>query len=129
MTYKPIRILTFIFGAGLLSGCVSLAGNPEFSDVGRQVHHRMGVKIEKLNKKSAQEIGPLLEEKLTVDKAVQIALTNNGRLRAEFEALGITKADLVQATLGSAFTTLMAPALRRHQSPRHGLHQYSPGRQ
>jgi outer membrane protein, heavy metal efflux system len=41
----------------------------------------------------------LLREPLSVDSAVQVALLNNRRLQATYEALGISQADLVQAGL------------------------------
>lgn len=100
MTYK---ILIIVLGAGLLSGCVSLARNPGFSDVDKAVHKRMEVKIEKPDKKSAEKIPgtirSLFEQKLTVDEAVKVALLNNRELQATFEELGIAKADVLEATL------------------------------
>ena len=41
----------------------------------------------------------LLEEGLTADEAVQAALLNNPRLRAEFFKIGVARADLVQSGL------------------------------
>lgn len=44
-------------------------------------------------------IEQLLEQELTVDSAVQIALLNNPTIQATFEEIGIAQADLVQAGL------------------------------
>jgi outer membrane protein, heavy metal efflux system len=41
----------------------------------------------------------LLDDELTADEAVQIALTNNRALQARYERLGLAQADLVQAGL------------------------------
>lgn len=104
MTLK--RFLTgfiFFLSFGLLAGCVSLGRNPGFKDVSKTVKNQMDIKIEKPSKKSPEEmkqtILPLLEEKLTLDQAIRIALLNNQQLQAEFQELGIAKADLLQATL------------------------------
>jgi len=104
MTLKGYSIGFILFlSLGLLEGCVSLGGNPGFRDVSKTVQKRMGVQIEKQGKESAKEIDqtirPLLGGKLTADGAVKIALLNNHELQAEFEELGIAKADLLQATL------------------------------
>lgn len=44
-------------------------------------------------------IGCLLQQELTADNAVQIALLNNPQIQATFEELGIAHADLVEAGL------------------------------
>jgi len=48
---------------------------------------------------SVGEIETVLADGLTVDEAVRLALLNNRRLQAEFMAIGVAKADLVQAGL------------------------------
>src|SRR5262249_32042794 len=47
--------------------------------------------------KAAQQVRRLLERQLTAEDAVQIALLNNRGLRADFEELKISEADLVEA--------------------------------
>ena len=49
----------------------------------------------------APELAALLADGLTADEAVRIALAHNAGLRAEYEALGIARAELVQAGLWS----------------------------
>jgi hypothetical protein len=45
----------------------------------------------------AQARGELLAKPLSVDDAVQVALLNNRGLQADFQELGITEAEVVQA--------------------------------
>ncbi len=103
MTLKKYLIGLILFLSLGLTGCVSFGRNPGFKEVSKNVQNRLDVQIEKPSKKSLEEIKqtilPLLEEPLTLDRAVKIALVNNQQLQAEFEELGITKADLLQATL------------------------------
>ena len=46
-----------------------------------------------------QEVRALLQDTLTVDGAVQVALLNNRNLQALYAELGVAQADLVQAGL------------------------------
>jgi len=88
----------------LLSGCVSVALNAGFDEVRATVEERSGTKIfwnngTALDKEAARKVGSLLESKLTVDEAVQIALLNNRELQSIYSELGVAQADLVQAGL------------------------------
>src|SRR5207247_6487794 len=47
----------------------------------------------------AQEVHALLQDTLTVDGAIQVALLNNRNLQALYAELGVAQADLVQAGL------------------------------
>lgn len=46
----------------------------------------------------SRRVGDLLKQPLAADEAVQVALLNNGDLQAAFEELGISEADMVQAS-------------------------------
>src|SRR5207247_7082962 len=47
----------------------------------------------------AQEVQALLQDTLTIDGAIQVALLNNRNLQALYAELGVAQADLVQAGL------------------------------
>ncbi len=87
-----------------LSGCMSVALDAGFEDVRATVEDRTTLKVfwnngTDLDKQVAQEIASLLENRLTADEAVQIALLNNRELQALYSELGVAQADLVQAGL------------------------------
>lgn len=88
----------------LLSACVTLPSEPGFDDIrlaaserlGKQLQWRDGTgktfRLENLSRE-------LLQQPLTPDAAVQMALLNNRGLLAAYETLGIAQADLVEATM------------------------------
>ncbi len=84
--------------------CVSVPRGAGFADVQQSVAERLPQKVQ-WNRTTAEDeavamaVRALLQDNLTVDGAVQIALLNNRELQAEFERLGIAQADLVQAGL------------------------------
>ena len=100
--------IAIIFGvvtsAGVLSGCASVPIRGGFSDVQQLVDSRTGLEVHwgqatPEGIEIAYVIDSMLEEELTADAAVQIALLKNRSLQAEFEELGIAQADLVHAGL------------------------------
>ncbi len=106
MTSFPIKHLFIAAGIALMaavfSGCATM--NRQFRDVENMVSSRAEVKLhrshdKKEDEKVRQEIESLLEEELTIEKAVRIALLNNPDLQATFQGLGIARADLLQAGL------------------------------
>ncbi|MPZ77384.1 MAG: TolC family protein, partial [Deltaproteobacteria bacterium] len=87
-----------------LSGCASMALDAGFDDVKATVEKRSSVKIfwnngTELDKAAAEKLRSLLQNKLTVDETLQIALLNNRDLQALYSELGVAQADLVQAGL------------------------------
>jgi cobalt-zinc-cadmium efflux system outer membrane protein len=52
-----------------------------------------------LDAQAAQHVRELLQNTLTADAAIQVALLNNRELQATYAALGVAQADLVQAGL------------------------------
>jgi outer membrane protein, heavy metal efflux system len=99
-SYKIVLLLI----AALLTGCVTVPRDGDFSEVERMVGERIPQKVywyqggEEDNQVKAA-LDNLLKEPLTAQSAVQIALLNNRRLQSEYENLGIAQADLVQAGL------------------------------
>ncbi len=99
-------IMTGIFLSmtfGFLSGCTSVSTKREFADVQEQIAARtkgsVGWSSPGDDRSTEERIQLALECELTADAAVEIAFMNNPSLQAEFEELGIAKADLVQAGL------------------------------
>ncbi len=97
---KPILL------AGLLplvfAGCTSTNPKSAFEDVGKIVQARSGQRVEWMrdgeSKELANAVGMLLETNLTAQSAVALALLNNRSLQAEFEEIGISQAELAQAS-------------------------------
>jgi cobalt-zinc-cadmium efflux system outer membrane protein len=87
-----------------LTGCATIEPKPGFGDVSLQVSERTGKKIHwrkggPEDDEVIAEIRRMLQDELTVEEAVQIALLANPELQATYEELGIAQADLVQAGL------------------------------
>ncbi len=101
-----IRIINLMFFLILftVSGCASVSDQKELRDVQSQIEQRTQKKLDwdlgSNDEETVQEkIQSVLQSPLTADTAVEIALINSPSLQAEFEELGIHKADLVQAGL------------------------------
>jgi len=100
---RRVLVLVIIMGGiGILSGCATT--RPGFDDVQTLVHSRAGVRIHwdqggVEDAEVREVIDSMLNEKLTMDGTLQIALLNNSSLQATYEDLGIAQADLVQAGL------------------------------
>jgi len=96
-------------GAGmalLLSACASLSGDGGFSAAAKVSEQRTGMPASVAGRlpRSADDeralaavIDKKLEQPLSADDAVQIALLNNRGLQASYWSVGIAEADLVQA--------------------------------
>jgi outer membrane protein TolC len=89
-------------GALALSGCATFSRDGGFDSVARTTQERLGKEVRwtrtrEEQAKTDRQTAQLLEQPLSVDDAVQIALLNNGTLQASFEELGISEADLVQS--------------------------------
>jgi len=91
--------LALALGAFALTGCVSSQAG--YGDVRRMVSERANadVRWQHLDGKGVgeQRVQKLLEQPLTLDSAIQIALLNNADMQAAFEDLGVARADLVSA--------------------------------
>jgi cobalt-zinc-cadmium efflux system outer membrane protein len=96
-------LATTICALGLVS-CASTSPEPAFRDVARHVQARSGQRIRWAEAESdpgaiGRAVRTLLNEELSVDAAVQVALLKNPTMRATYEDLAIAQADLVQAGL------------------------------
>src|SRR5579862_7217059 len=87
-----------------LIGCASPPKDDGFANVKQLAADRTGHAVQ-WNQDTADDraaeasVHAMLQEELTLDRAVQIALINNRNLQASYEDLGIAQADLVQAGL------------------------------
>ncbi len=98
---KPILLTAAL--PVLFAGCVSTNPNTAFENVGTNVTARTGQQIRWLRADADRSeiekvVGELLQTNLTARSAVAIALLNNRALQAEFEEVGISQADLAQAS-------------------------------
>lgn len=87
----------------LVGGC-AVPRESGFPDVRQNVEGRLGKRVHwnqgtPEDQTVAAEVRTLMEQPLTVDQAVQIALLNNRNLQATYEELAIAQADVVQAGL------------------------------
>ncbi len=90
--------------AVVLTGCASFPVPNGFDEVGNTVATRVDKRVHWYqggaeDEAVAEGIRSLLNDHLTVDRAVQIALLNNRMLQATYEDLGLAQANLVQAGL------------------------------
>lgn len=84
-------------------GCTSTNPQLAFDDVRKNVAGRTGQEVRWLRNDSQQSelektVDLLLQTNLTAQSAVSIALLNNRTLQAEFESIGISQAELAQAS-------------------------------
>jgi len=103
-TKKIIKLGGAIFLLSFLAGCASVSAKGGFQDVQSVVKSRTGMRTH-WNQGTSEDqwvqetVNTMLDGKLSVDQAVQVALLNNPMLQAQYEELGIAQADLVQAGL------------------------------
>src|SRR5262249_54161170 len=88
----------------LVTGCATVDQRAGFTDVSAAIAARSGKRVvwnlgTELDAQVAKEVRVLLQETLTVDIAIQVALLNNRHLQALYTELGVAQADLVQAGL------------------------------
>lgn len=86
-----------------LAGCVSPNPKAAFDDVDKLVaersgHHLHWVRDDAERGELEARVRELLAEGLTAQRCVAIALLNNRALRAEFESVGVSQAELAQAS-------------------------------
>ncbi|SFB29663.1 Outer membrane protein TolC [Collimonas sp. OK607] len=86
-----------------LTGCASLSADHGFGEVSEVTKQRLGQapaqpRSEQEHSEARDTVQKLLQQPLTADAAVQIALLNNRNLQADYQELGIAEANLVQAS-------------------------------
>lgn len=98
---KPLVLLAALPLA--FAGCISTNPKAAFDDVGKTVAARTGQQVRWMRDDSEHDeiekaVEELLQTNLTAQAAVAIALLNNRTLQAEFESIGISQAELAQAS-------------------------------
>src|SRR2546425_7146830 len=88
---RSIMVALTALGA---AGCASVNPAPAFRDVQQTVAGRTGQRVEWMQPPET----PTLPDNLTTDAAVAFALRNNRTLQATLEEIGISQAELAQAT-------------------------------
>ena len=92
-----------ILSGELASGCATIPRYAGFPDVAKTVESRTSLQLQQyvgaLTGLAADRIQQLLQEELTVDRALQIAVLNNRSLQATLEELGLARAEVIQASL------------------------------
>lgn len=99
-----IRATLFLAIASALACSSPPAEDEAFDGVAHSVVERSGLRVEwgrddAAAARIAEAVDALLAQELTQDSAVQVALLASPRLQAEYESLGVARADLVQAGL------------------------------
>lgn len=84
-------------------GCTSTNPKSAFDDVGRHVTVRTGQEVRWMRDDAERDeieraVTALLQTNLTAQSCVGIALLNNRTLQAEFESIGVSQAELAQAS-------------------------------
>ncbi|HEU5395901.1 MAG TPA: TolC family protein, partial [Verrucomicrobiae bacterium] len=85
------------------AGCAGTSPKAAFHDVNQNVAARTGLAVQwprhdSATNAAAQAVAALLQTNLTAQSAAAIALLNNRSLQGEFEEIGISQADLAQAS-------------------------------
>jgi outer membrane protein TolC len=96
------RLLPLAAALMLLAGCAGFSSDGGFGAVEQAARERLGKDVawarsDEDRKMLADRVAGLLDQPLSADDAVQIALLNNRGLQAGFHELGITEAELVRA--------------------------------
>ena len=92
---KRISIFVLALTAGFTSGCVSVSRDAGLKEVGQMVSARTN---QTLSPRDEQRIRTMLENEVTADEAVAIAMANNPRLQATLAELGIARGDFIEAS-------------------------------
>jgi outer membrane protein, heavy metal efflux system len=98
------RLIVGLSALVILAGCATVQRDARFPEVRDSVSERIGKEVSwdtdaVPDRRPGDATRKLLQNPLSVDAAVQIALLNNRRLQAKFEDLGIAQSDLVEAGL------------------------------
>src|SRR5438105_11933346 len=93
--FLPAELLLFA------AACISLPRDAGISDVRTAVSDRTAQTVEWTDPTTSDDprIRALLQDELTADRAVAVAVANSPRLQATLAELGIARADLLQASI------------------------------
>lgn len=96
-------IIAALLVSPVLGGCVSVPRDAGIGEVRKVVEEQSGQRLawspaQPIELPVDETLKPLLEGELTVERAVEIALTHNRNLLATLEELGVARADLIAAS-------------------------------
>ncbi|MGD8654317.1 MAG: hypothetical protein PVF92_19670, partial [Desulfobacterales bacterium] len=99
MRYKYRYLMLFLALVLFAAGCAQIPKEAGFNEVQGLVEERVDYRLEwnqetEADRDVEKAIEQLLQNELTPEAAVQIALLNNRNLQAVYEDLGITQADV-----------------------------------
>jgi cobalt-zinc-cadmium efflux system outer membrane protein len=98
---RSTTTILLALAAGLLASCVSVPRDAGTHEVQQAITQRGGGAIEWNTQGTATDqarVATLLEDELTADEAVAIAMMNSPRLQVTLAELGIARADLIEAS-------------------------------
>lgn len=98
---KHIKTVFLCAGAFVLTSCVSVPRDAGTNDVQQAITQRGGSGVEWRAQPATDDderVAAMLQNELTPDEAVAIAMINNPRLQVTLAELGIARADLIQAS-------------------------------
>lgn len=93
---RKINMIVLLFVCLLLSGCHRVRIERERSHVATLTQEKLGYTVPPSFSCSLEN---MIQKGISRDDAIRIALLNNPALQADFESIGIAKADFVQAGL------------------------------
>ena len=101
---RTLRVIAAVLGLAALSSCAAVQRDARFPQAREAASSRLEKTVvwnrdSEQDRQAKEAVRRLLQQELTADAAVQVALLNNHNLQAQFESLGIAQADLVQAGL------------------------------
>jgi len=103
MLRRVSPLANVLLSGSLVSGCATIPRHAGFPELAQTVESRTGLHLQQYSGAptglAADLIRQSLQEELTVDRALQIAVLNNRALQATLEDLGIARADVIQASL------------------------------
>jgi outer membrane protein, heavy metal efflux system len=97
----PMKQITTILAALALAGCASVPRDAGTTDVQQAIAQRGGAPVEWNAQPATADharVAAMLQDELTADEAVAIAMLNSPRLQIALAELGIARADLIEAS-------------------------------
>jgi cobalt-zinc-cadmium efflux system outer membrane protein len=99
LTRPVTRLSVFVASVSLFSGCASTGGGASRADIDQAIRDRTGNRIQVEAGGTPLPAGVSLEDGVSADEAVAVALWNSPAFEATLADLGIAKADLADARL------------------------------
>lgn len=97
----PVAILSLLLACGAFPGCASVDPRADYQNTQNAIAEHTGVSADALQIENlvAEKTKDLLENGLSVNEAVEVALLNNPGFAALFQDIGVSRAEVVQSQL------------------------------